>query len=138
MQIQQAIILLIFINLFNIFINGLNAFEIKDQIIKIKGSYAFESYNGSNITRPSGGTGGGNGDGKGGEGGPGDGSDHAPPADGSDRAPPGSDHQPGASPGKEGSDDEDDGNDDGDEDNGANGFNNFIKVTLSLIFVLIL
>ena len=104
----------------------------------IKGGYAFESYTGSSISRPSGGTGGGNGDGKGGEGGPGDGSDHAPPADGSDRAPPGSDHQPGTPPGKEGSDNEDDGDDDGNEVEGANGFNNFIKVTLSLIFVLIL
>ena len=86
----------------------------------IKGSYTFDSYTETEISRPSGGLG----DGKGGENGHGDGGEGGP-RDGSDR--------PEKPPSKDGSDNNGD-----DDESGANGFNNVIKLALSLIFVLIL
>ncbi len=134
----------------------------------IKGSYTFEQYSESEISRPTGGSGGGDG-GQGGQGGTGgNGSDRpekppgeegsdgqgSPGGNGSDRPekPPGEEgsdgpggpggngsDRPEKPPGENGSDNGDDGDDDENEDeSGASGFNNFMKVVLSLMFVLIL
>ena len=128
----------------------------------IKGSYTFEQYSESEISRPTGGSGGGDG-GQGGPGGNGSDRPEKPPGEegsdgpggpggnGSDRPekPPGEEgsdgpgdngsDRPEKPSGENGSDNGDDGDDDENEDeSGANGFNNFMKVVLSLMFVLIL
>ena len=111
----------------------------------IKGSYTFEQYSESEISRPTGGSGGGDG-GQGGQGGTGgNGSDRPekPPGEEGSDGPGGpggnGSDRPEKPPGENGSDNGDGGDDDENEDeSGASGFNNFMKVVLSLIFVLIL
>ena len=105
----------------------------------IKGSYTFEQYSESEISRPTGGSGGGDG-GQGGPGGNGSDRPEKPPGEeGSDGPGDNGSDRPEKPSGENGSDNGDDGDDDENEDeSGANGFNNFMKVVLSLMFVLIL
>ena len=108
----------------------------------IKGSYTFEQYSESEISRPTGGSGGGDG-GQGGPGGNGSDRPEKPPGEEGSDGPGGpggnGSDRPEKPSGENGSDNGDDGDDDENEDeSGANGFNNFMKVVLSLMFILIL